>query len=125
MSLYRFFLVLVCLGLTLACKKEITNPPDPIVPIEPTEQDRLKATIYDYYNKYSLWTEQIPDLDEQGRVDFVKEYSSNNSLLTALKNMTPYYTVYRGSIDRLSLLDFSARRSQVHSQNVFEESSGS
>ncbi|MCC2598850.1 S41 family peptidase [Sphingobacterium sp. FBM7-1] len=92
MSLYRFFLVLVCLGLTLACKKEITNPPDPIVPIEPTEQDRLKATIYDYYNKYSLWTEQIPDLDEQGRVDFVKEYSSNNSLLTALKNMTPRYS---------------------------------
>lgn len=107
MSLYRFFLVLVCLGLTLACKKEITNPPDPIVPIEPTEQDRLKATIYDYYNKYSLWTEQIPDLDEQGRVDFVKEYSSNNSLLTALKNMTPYYTGYRGSIDRFSFLDES------------------
>src|SRR5690606_30355098 len=115
MSLYRFFLALVCLGLILGCKKEITNPPDPIIPTEPTEQDHLKASIYDYYNKYSLWTEQIPDLDEQGRLDFVKDYSSNNSLLTALKNMTPYYDGYRGSIDRFSFLDESGADGNANS----------
>src|SRR5690606_4338178 len=103
MNLHKYFLLLLCLGLFFACKKEIKNPPNPTP--EPTEQERLRASIYDYFNKYSLWTEQIPDLDENGRMDFVKKYSSNQSLLTALKNMTPYYAGYRGSIDRFSFLD--------------------
>src|SRR5690606_18075916 len=107
MSLYRFFLVLVCLGLTLACKKEITNPPDPIVPIEPTEQDRLKATIYDYYNKYSLWTEHIPDRNEDERLTFIRQHRSNNAVLNALKSLTPPHPGYNGSIDRFSFLDES------------------
>src|SRR5690606_32416846 len=106
MNLHKYFLLLLCLGLFFACKKEIKNPPNPTP--EPTEQERLRASIYDYFNKYSLWTEQIPDLDENGRLDFVKKYSSNQSLLTALKNMTPYYAGYRGSIDRFSFLDESS-----------------
>ncbi|MBD1433178.1 hypothetical protein H8B06_10100 [Sphingobacterium sp. DN00404] len=90
MNLHKYLLLLLCLGLLFACKKEIKNPPNP-EPEEPTEQERLRASIYDYFNKYSLWTTNIPDLDENGRLDFVKKYSSNQSLLTALKNMTPFY----------------------------------
>ncbi|MBD1420622.1 S41 family peptidase [Sphingobacterium chuzhouense] len=84
------YLLLLCLGILFACKKEIKSPPNP-EPEEPTEQERLRANIYDYFNKYSLWTENIPDLDEKGRLDFVKKYSSHQGLLTALKNMTPQY----------------------------------
>lgn len=90
MNLHKYLLFL-CLGLLFACKKEIKSPPTPITE-EPTEQERLRASIYDYFNKYSLWTEQIPDLDEEGQLDFVKGYSSNTALLSALKNMTPQYS---------------------------------
>lgn len=86
MNLYKY-LLLLCLSLLLACKKEIKNPSIP----EPTKEDYIRADIYDYFNKYSLWTEQISDLDEKGRLDFAMKYSSNDSLLVDLKNMTPYF----------------------------------
>ncbi|PRD49333.1 S41 family peptidase [Sphingobacterium haloxyli] len=105
MNLYKY-LLLCCLGLLFACKKEIKPPVEPKP--EPTEDDFIKGDIYDYFNKYSLWTEQIPDLDEEGRLEFVKKYSSNNNLLAALKNMTPFYAGYNGSIDRFSFLDESS-----------------
>lgn len=104
MNLYKY-LLLCCLGILFACKKEIKPPVEPRP--EPTEDDHIKADIYDYFNKYSLWTEQIPDRDEKERLDFVKTYSSNGNLLTALKNMTPFYAGYNGSIDRFSFLDES------------------
>lgn len=90
MNLHKYLLFL-CLGLLFSCKKEIKNPPDPIEPVEPAEADYIKADIYDYFNRYSLWTEQIPDLNEEERLAFVQRYSSNESLLTALKGMTPYF----------------------------------
>ncbi len=108
------YLLLLCLGILFACKKEIKNPPQPP---EPTEEERLMADIYDYYNKYSLWTAQIPDLDEQGRLEFVRKYSSNGVLLNALMNMTPAYDFRcyttisprcpRKHYDRYSFLDES------------------
>ncbi|NGM64432.1 S41 family peptidase [Sphingobacterium sp. SGR-19] len=89
MNLQNYLLV-CCLGLLFACKKEIKPPVEPKP--EPTEDDFIKGDIYDYFNKYSLWTEQIPDLDEEGRLEFAKKYSSNQSLLAGLKNMTPQYS---------------------------------
>ncbi|RZF59937.1 S41 family peptidase [Sphingobacterium corticibacterium] len=114
MNLHKYLLLLLCLGLLFACKKEIKNPPNPITE-EPTEQDRLRASIYDYFNKYSLWTAQVPDLDEEGRLEFVKKYSSNQSLLTALKNMTPFHSGYSGSIDRFSFIDESGADGNANS----------
>ena len=105
MSLHKYLFVL-CLGILFGCKKEIKNPPEPPRP-DPTEDERIKASIYDYYNKYSLWTDHIPDLDENGRLDFVKKYGDNQRLLLALKNMTPFYAGYSGSIDRFSFIDES------------------
>ncbi len=121
MNLHKYLLLLLCLGLLFACKKEIKNPPNPITE-EPTEQDRLRASIYDYFNKYSLWTAQVPDLDEEGRLEFVKKYSSNQSLLTALKNMTPQYSfqpyqtldiAVGNRYDRYSFIDESGAEGNV------------
>lgn len=108
MNLHQY-LLLLCLAILFACEKEIKNP----ATTEPTEEERLRASIYDYFDKYSLWTESIPDRSEDERLAFVKNYASNQSLLTALKNMTPYYAGYSGSIDRFSFLDESGAEGNV------------
>ena len=116
MNRYTYLLVLL-MGLFVACKKEIPTPPRPPKPVTLTDADRLRAQIYDYYNKYSLWTESIPDLNEADRLAFVRQYGSNQSVLNALRNMTPNFSYrpydYLGvavgnHYDRYSFLDESA-----------------
>src|SRR5690606_7806008 len=114
MNLYKY-LLLCCLGILFACKKEIKPPIEPTP--EPTEDDHIKADIYDYFNKYSLWTEQIPDRDEDERLAFVRQYRSNSAVLNTLMGLTPYYDGYKGSIDRFSFLDESGADGSISRTN--------
>lgn len=106
MNLYKQLrlLLLLLLGVIVSCEKEIKDRPERP---EPTEDEEIRASIYDYFNKYSLWTDQIPDRDEEERLAFVEQYTSNNGVLNALKGLTPFYKGYDGSIDRFSFLDES------------------
>lgn len=93
MNLYKYVLLL-CLVFVFACEKEIKKPVDPTPEEveEPTEEESIRMRIADYYKKYSLWTDDINDLDEKEQLALAKRYTSNQSILTALKNMTPTYS---------------------------------
>ncbi|TDS10340.1 C-terminal processing protease CtpA/Prc [Sphingobacterium paludis] len=93
-------MLLLCIGLAIGCKKDLDTPtPEPV----DTKEELIRDSIYYYYNLQSLWTEYVPD----NRIlrTFTANYTSNLSLLNALKGLTPYHAGYAGSIDRFSFLE--------------------
>lgn len=112
MSLHKYFVLLLCLALAFACKKQMGPPgdEDEDPPVTNEEEEWVKERIYYYYKQQSLWTKDIPERDEEERMAFVKNYSSNERVLNVLKGLTtPLQSGarYRRSIDRFSFLDES------------------
>lgn len=96
------FLLLFCLIFAIGCAKDSPSPdPEPPTTTD-TDEALTRDSIYYYYNLYSLWTDSIPDYDVLRT--FTEPYTSNLSVLDALKALTPYYAGYGTNIDRFSYL---------------------
>lgn len=111
-----YFVLLFCLIFAAGCKKDSPAPdPEPPVTVD-TDDELMRDSIYYYYNLYSLWTQNIPD--HSVLRTFTAPYRSNQSVLDALKALTPYYAGYGTSIDRFSYLVDDASTGQSSSNNA-------
>lgn len=110
MKIGKYFVLMLCIGLAIGCKKNL-DPPTP-EPVD-TKEELIRDSIYYYYNLQSLWTEYVPD--NSILRTFTASYTSNESLLNALKGLTPFYAGYNGSIDRFSFLEEGGEGSQLSS----------
>lgn len=100
-SFYIYLFILFCAGSILSChpRKEIEPPID-----ARTENQKMKDSIYYYYQLYSLWSDShIPVYDTPS--DFTDQFSDAQQVLSALKAYTPYDSYWQAPIDRFSYIN--------------------
>lgn len=99
-----FFLVALFF---VSCKKSNPEPEPEPPPVERDANAMIRDSVYYYYKLYSLWADDyIPSYENP--YEFTDQYRSAQSVLTALKGMTPAYPNYRdygGVYDRFSFME--------------------